>query len=141
MATVLDAPVRSTATPPPPLSPDALYEVINGQPVEIPPMGAFECYVANLLSGALNLFARQHRLGVALVETLFDLGAGFSRRRPDVAFVSRQRWPHRQVPHDEAWSVVPDLAVEVVSKSNTAQLTLASPPSQPALSPPSAASA
>ena len=41
--------------------------------------------------------------------------------RPDVAFVSKARWPLRkQAPRTEAWKVIPDLAVEVVSPSNKA---------------------
>jgi Uma2 family endonuclease len=58
---------------------------------------------------------------------LFILNVGLGlRRRPDVAFVSYQRWPrNRRVPRAEAWDVVPDLAVEVVSPSNTAEEILA----------------
>ena len=42
-------------------------------------------------------------------------------RRPDVAFVSHARWPSkRRVPNVPVWDMVPDLAVEVVSPSNTA---------------------
>ena len=41
--------------------------------------------------------------------------------RPDVAFVSHARWPRdRPAPREAAWDVVPDLAVEVVSPSNSA---------------------
>src|SRR5262249_48468282 len=41
-------------------------------------------------------------------------------RRPDVAFVSAARWPlGKRVPDLEAWEVVPDLAIEVISRSNT----------------------
>jgi Uma2 family endonuclease len=38
-----------------------------------------------------------------------------------VGFVSYERWPRSTpVPADEGWPVVPDLAVEVVSPSNSA---------------------
>jgi Uma2 family endonuclease len=51
---------------------------------------------------------------------LFDFGPGLPQRRPDVAYVSYQRWPRqRRVPSTQAWAVVPDLAVEVISPSNT----------------------
>jgi Uma2 family endonuclease len=51
---------------------------------------------------------------------LFDLGPTVRRkRRPDVAFVSYERWPRqRRVPRAEAWEVIPNLAVEVVSRSD-----------------------
>jgi Uma2 family endonuclease len=42
-------------------------------------------------------------------------------RRPDLAFISHERWPlERRAPMAAAWEVVPDLAVEVVSPTNTA---------------------
>jgi Uma2 family endonuclease len=48
------------------------------------------------------------------------------QRRPDVAFVSAERWPiGRRIPDDAAWDVVPDLAIEVVSPTNTAAEVLA----------------
>jgi Uma2 family endonuclease len=51
---------------------------------------------------------------------LFDFTAMVQRkRRPDVAFVSYERWPRqRPVPHAEAWEVVPNLVVEVISPSD-----------------------
>jgi Uma2 family endonuclease len=55
-------------------------------------------------------------------EMLFLLNrqAGLERR-PDVAFVSYRRWPaSRKIPKQAAWDVVPDLAIEVVSPTNTA---------------------
>jgi Uma2 family endonuclease len=43
------------------------------------------------------------------------------QRRPDLAFVSHARWPiHRRLPDIEAWDMVPDLVVEVVSPSDRA---------------------
>jgi Uma2 family endonuclease len=38
-----------------------------------------------------------------------------------VAFVSYPRWPEDHVPRAEAWDVVPDLAVEVISPTNLAE--------------------
>jgi Uma2 family endonuclease len=52
---------------------------------------------------------------------LFDLTVATGRkRRPDVAFVSFDRWPltHR-IPRTDAWEVVPNLAVEVVSRTDS----------------------
>ena len=57
-----------------------------------------------------------------VTETLFLIDrARKLKRRPDVAFVSTKRWSlKREVPDTEAWDVVPDLAVEVISKTNSA---------------------
>jgi Uma2 family endonuclease len=101
---------------------DVLYEVVNGQRVELPPMGAYEVDLASILLQFLGPFARAQNLGRVVVEMLFLIDATARlQRRPDVAFVSYQRWPRgRRVPHANAWDVVPDLAVEVVSPTNTA---------------------
>ena len=44
------------------------------------------------------------------------------KRRPDVAFVSYSRWPrNKPVPDEEAWDIVPELTVEVVSPTDKAE--------------------
>lgn len=104
------------------LDDDLLYEVVDGQTVELAPMGAYDVWLASELTEYLKSFVRQHQLGRAVQEMLFDLGATMRRkRRPDVAFVSYERWPRQQrVPYTEAWEVVPNLAVEVVSPTDRA---------------------
>jgi Uma2 family endonuclease len=99
-----------------------LYEVVDGLVVDKPEMGALESVVASVLLRWLAPFVDENRLGRVVAETLFvlDPAAGL-KRRPDLAFVSRQRWPLRhRIPRTEAWDVVPDLAVEVISKTNSA---------------------
>lgn len=103
---------------------DALYEIVHGQRVELPPMSAYASRIASRLGGKLNEFAEAHALGEAVVETLFRLSLPDDyNRRPDVALVSYQRWPKdRPLPEDDnAWDVVPDLAVEVVSPTDRAE--------------------
>src|SRR3989304_8104210 len=98
---------------------DFLYEVVNGQIVEIPPMGVYETYIASLL---LQCLVGQKKSGRAVMEPLFDFTRTLDKkRRPDLAFVSYDRWPReKQVPRTEAWDVVPNLAVEGGSPTNTA---------------------
>jgi Uma2 family endonuclease len=106
---------------------DVLYEVVAGQRVELPPMSAFETVLATVLSAHLCDFAMAKGLGRVATETLFLLRALGEKeeRRPDVAFVSYRRWPrNRRVPRTKAWDVAPDLAVEVVSPTNTANQVL-----------------
>ncbi len=100
---------------------DMLYEVVDGQVVE-KTMGAFETGIASLLVEILGPFARANRLGRFFGEMLFRIDlAQDLQRRPDVAFVSHARWPcNRRVPDVPVWDMVPDLAVEVLSPSNTA---------------------
>ena len=119
VSTRSSSPVRLPLEPPG----DILYEVVNGQVVESSPLGRYESGNANLLGELLNEEARKDRLGRAFVELLFLIDVDPDlKRRPDLAFVSAARWPYRkQVPEGEAWDMVPDLAVEVVSKSNGAE--------------------
>ena len=104
-----------------PSADEALYEVVDDQIVELTPMGAYQAWLATILVTYLANFARQNALGRVIQETLFDLGPAINRkRRPDAAFVSYARWPRQQrVPNAEAWNVVPNLAVEIISPSNT----------------------
>ncbi len=106
--------------------PDGLYEVVDGQVVEKPEMGAFEMEIAGSLFLALENHARSHRLGKAQIEMLFLIDPTHAlKRRPDVSFISIARWPiQTPAPQTSAWDVVPDLAVEVVSPTNTAEAVL-----------------
>lgn len=97
------------------------YEVIAGEYRELPPMGARQSMIANLLAQFLADWARPRRAGHVAVEVLFQLDpAGPLQRRPDVAFVNAERWSfERSIPDENAWAVAPNLAVEVVSPTNT----------------------
>lgn len=113
---------QTAPLPPSPPDDDEHYEVVDGQRVETPRMGTFETGIASDLHGYLWQFAKANQLGKAEVEMLFRIDATRDlQRRPDVAFVSYQRWPRgRRAAPNDAWDVVPDLAVEVISPSNTA---------------------
>jgi Uma2 family endonuclease len=105
---------------------DLLYEVVDGQIVEKKPIGAYEIFIGSFLNTRLDGFARASNCGRAVSEMLFDLGAGLSQRRPDVAYVSYDRWlRQRRVPQTQAWAVVPELVVEVISPSNTFEEVIA----------------
>lgn len=101
--------------------PDTLYEVVDGRIVE-KLMGAFECWVAAVIFGELDRYVEQNPGGRVVPEMIFDLRPHLNReRRPDVAFVSFERWAaDRGMPKSPSWPVIPDLAVEVVSPTNTA---------------------
>jgi Uma2 family endonuclease len=111
----------STLDAPASLPEEPLYEVVNGQKVELPPMAAKSTWIASALFGFLFSHVQQHQLGHLVMEMLFILDrAANVRRRPDVAFVSAERWPVSQDPPWEGdWDVVPDLAVEVISPNDT----------------------
>jgi Uma2 family endonuclease len=116
---------ETTRVAAPPLHQDeALYEVIDGQRVEVPPMSILAVLIASRLAQILGSYATAHDLGMVLVEALFHLPLRKERdRRPDVAFVSYGRWPKsRPLPTEgDAWDVVPNLGVEVVSPTDRAE--------------------
>lgn len=106
---------------PTPLPSEGLYEIIDGKVVE-KSMGVYEVHVVNLIDFLLGRFAFDHQLGYVESEMLFNFGlSGQSQRRPDVAFISYKRWPKgRRFPSENAFRIVPELVVEVVSPSNSA---------------------
>lgn len=96
---------------------DALYEIVDGQRVDLPPMGIHSNLIASCLYILLYDHVSERNLGTALTEALLILDEEANlRRRPDVAFVSAERWPlDRVIPETGDWAVVPDLAIEVTS--------------------------
>jgi Uma2 family endonuclease len=105
---------------------EPLFEVINGKMVELEPMAFHSTKLASKLVRKIGAFADAYGLGEVVAETLFRLPIEEDpqrNRRPDVAFVSYKRWP-KDKPESilqNAWDVVPDLAIEVISPSDRAQ--------------------
>lgn len=97
--------------------PDALYEVVNGRVVEKAPMGYYAAVIALRIHAALCSFLQNHPLGLALFEAMFILDrVADLQRRPDVAFLSFDRWPaDREIPEEGECEAIPDLVVEVIS--------------------------
>lgn len=101
---------------------EPLFEIVNGERLEIPRMGALAGSVASFLAHWLNSFALPRKLGFAVTEVLLNLGVGRNQRRPDVSFIRWERWPYAAGVFEDppVWDVVPNAAAEVVSPSNTA---------------------
>jgi len=95
-----------------------LCELLDGTLVE-KAMGAIESYLATVLSRYLGNFVNEHDLGILLGE------AGmlrFSPKRiylPDISFISWAQNPMRELQKQQIADLHPDLAVEVLSPSNT----------------------
>jgi Uma2 family endonuclease len=96
-----------------------LFELVDGVLVE-KPVGYEESLLAMFLGTALTEFVEDKKLGWVTGE------AGMMRvlpgqvRMPDIGFVSRARAPDGRRPKGPVASISPDLAVEVLSASNTA---------------------
>ena len=96
-----------------------LCELIDGTLVE-KPVGYLESFIAGLILTQLNQFVIPRGLGIVTGEAGMMRLTGGRIRMPDVAFVSFERLPDRRVPTQPVPSLTPDLAVEVLSESNTA---------------------
>ena len=100
------------------LDPDALFEIIDDQVVELPPMGVRSTEITNVLGFALFNFVAAKGLGRAFIEMLFQINPK-RKRQPDIAFVSAERWTiDAEIPDEAAWNVVPNLVVEVISPND-----------------------
>ncbi len=85
-------------------SSDVLYEVVYGRVVEKPPMSVFAGKLGNMLAYLLTGFVMPHKLGLVVSEILFVLDRDKKlKRRPDVAFVSNDRWTGDDPERDSAW--------------------------------------
>ncbi len=95
------------------------FELVKGEIVEMAPPGWDHGETAVNIASALGSFARRHNLGRVVVETGFRLESQPDTvRGPDIAFVRKERVPVGGL--RGFFTGAPDLAVEVVSPSDTA---------------------
>jgi Uma2 family endonuclease len=93
-------------------------ELVEGTLVE-KPMGFEESQIAMLIGTFLNIFVLPRNLGIVTGEAgTVRLFPGLVRI-PDVAFTSWDRLPNRKLPKKPIPALAPDLAVEVLSRSNS----------------------
>jgi Uma2 family endonuclease len=97
-----------------------LCELIDGVIVE-KVMGARESFLAGQLITLLNMFLAKHKLGIALTSDGMMQLLPNQVRIPDASFISWARLEGSGWPEDAAPDMAPDLAVEVLSPSNTAK--------------------
>jgi len=97
---------------------DRLYELVDGTLVE-KTMGLSESMLAGQVLIEIGVFARQHDLGIpAGADGTVRLLKGLVRI-PDVSFFCWDKLPGRVLPSEPIPDLYPDLAVEVLSESNT----------------------
>ena len=97
---------------------DRLYELIDGTLVE-KTMGWKEAELAIIIATMLRNFVSANRLGKVFgPDGMFRLEPE-QIRIPDVAFISKQRFAGRTVEAGAFWELGCDLAIEVISPSNT----------------------
>jgi Uma2 family endonuclease len=95
-------------------------ELVDGTLVEVP-VGMKESILAIAIAGRIRRFTEPQDLGVvAGSDGPVRLMPG-NVRYPDVSYFPWDLLPGDEVPDEAIWSVVPPLAVEVLSRSNTRQ--------------------
>ena len=94
------------------------FYVIDGEWYEMSPVKRIHSRLANRIGMILGMFVEERDLGETHVELGFSPpGDRSTLLAPDVAFVSTARL--RNQPEDGFLSIMPDLAVEIASPSNT----------------------
>jgi Uma2 family endonuclease len=97
---------------------DRICELVDGILVE-KPRGSYESLLAVKIIHALCSYLESNNLGVVLGEAgMLKLLPG-QVRVPDVCLIRWERIPGRQLPQERIYTLVPDLAVEVLSPGNT----------------------
>lgn len=96
------------------------FELAEGVLIEMPTPGAVHNHIVNVLNVLLFLFVRERNLGVVYGDNMgYVLYRGPDDVRiPDVSFISWRRIPGGIIPKG-SWQASPDLAVEVVSPSDS----------------------
>lgn len=98
---------------------DKLYELVNGEIIEVPPPKRKNSWLAGQLVTRFTVHAEKHDLGV-----VFGADGGFiltetNVRVPDVSFVAKDRIPAMTTAEQNNAAFAPDLAVEVISPSES----------------------
>lgn len=95
------------------------YELVNGEVIDIGNSGMEHGYLASILNIYLGNHILHRKLGVLCdSSTAFALKTG-NRRSPDVSFATRERLQGLKRLPKGFFQGAPDLAVEVISPSNT----------------------
>lgn len=96
-------------------------ELLDGELVEITPLGAAHGEIAAELASRLRVWAKGGTHGRVGLRSGFVLRRDPDRvRGPDIWFVSRDRVPRSGVPQG-FWEIAPDLAVEIIALGDTVE--------------------
>jgi Uma2 family endonuclease len=95
-----------------------LCELVDGTLVE-KPMGQYESRLGGVLFFFIEAYLGEHDLGICYPADAMLRIVPSRVRLPDVSFVSWDKLPNRELPAEPIANLVPDLAVEVLSESNT----------------------
>jgi Uma2 family endonuclease len=95
------------------------YELVNGELVNMGNSGMEHGNFGAFLAGSIELYVRSNKLGATCdSSTAFTMKSG-NKRSPDVSFVAKERLQGLKRLPKGFFQGAPDLAVEVISPSNT----------------------
>jgi Uma2 family endonuclease len=97
------------------------YEIVNGELIDMGNSGAKHGYIAVILSAALFNCVSTRKLGAIFdSSTAFKMKSG-NKRSPDISFMAKERLQGLDDLPDGFLEGAPDLAVEILSPSNTVE--------------------
>jgi Uma2 family endonuclease len=97
---------------------DYRYELVAGRVIRMSPPGWQHGLIVVRLAGLLDAHARRRGLGAVVTEVGFKLRSNPDTvRGPDISFVRQDRLPAEK--KRDYWSGAPDLAIEILSPSDT----------------------
>ena len=97
---------------------DMLYEIVDGEYVEKEDESAEAREIGNRICESIGDHCRV-ALGRARMEQLIAFPGITQCRRPDVVYVSYERWPKgHKLPRSNTWPVLPEICVEVNSPTD-----------------------
>lgn len=97
------------------------YEIVNGELIDMGNSGAKHGYLAIILSAGLFNCVSTQKLGAMFdSSTAFKMRSG-NKRSPDISFVAKERLQGLDDLPDGFLEGAPDLAVEILSPSNTVE--------------------
>ncbi|WP_341738463.1 Uma2 family endonuclease [Microcoleus sp. CAWBG640] len=95
------------------------YEIVNGELIDMGNRSAKHGYVCSILMILLGGYVRIQKLGAMFdSSTAFKMKSG-NKRSPDVSFMAKERLQGLEELPDGFLEGAPDLAVEILSPSNT----------------------
>jgi Uma2 family endonuclease len=97
------------------------YEIVNGELIDMGNSGAKHGYVCSVLMILLGGYVHIQKLGAMFdSSTAFKMKSG-NKRSPDVSFMAKERLQGLEEIPDGFLEGAPDLAVEILSPSNTVE--------------------
>jgi Uma2 family endonuclease len=95
------------------------YEIVDGELINLGNSGMEHGNIGIFLGGLIEIFVRQHNLGVTCDSSTAFKMKGDNKRSPDISFVRKERLIGLKRLPKGFFNGAPDLVVEIISPGNT----------------------